>query len=263
MGKHQSRRLNVRDITHGRVTARQNDHRPRGVEKFPSIQFRDLVLQWAPIGYQRFPWRKRLPLWKGLLVEVMLQRTRAAQVIPSFRHLESSYPTAGSLENFTADDARLIIDPLGLAWRIPLFLALARQIAESKGRLPRNQKQLERLPGVGPYAAAAALSLHGNTRAAILDSNVVRIVCRVLGTPYDAETRRKKWLSELIDLLTPEVDFKEFNYGMIDLAMKVCKPRKPLCPECPLQTICATGTGTAGSVDLAPRRFSIGHASTS
>ncbi len=86
------------------------------------------------------------------------------------------------------------------------------------------------------------MSLHGNTRAVIIDSNVVRVICRVLGVPFDGETRRKKWVKDLLVQITPKDDFRSFNYALIDLAMQICRPRSPLCNTCPVQTVCATGS---------------------
>lgn len=220
------------------------------VEEFPVEEFAHRLMAWGPSAFQRYPWRKKLPLWKGLLVEVMLQRTRADQVVPSFTTLDSRFRTAASLGDMNESEARALIEPLGLAWRIPLFLQLCRELARRKGRLPRIQSAIEKLPGVGPYAAGAALSLHGNTRALVIDSNVVRVICRVLGVPFDGETRRKSWIRELLDGMTPETDFKTFNYAVIDLAIQICRPRNPRCYECPVQTVCATGmasSSTSGS----------------
>ncbi len=225
-----------------RAIASRRDSFTVSSTSLPVLEFRERLMAWGPSGFQHYPWRKKLPLWKGLLVEVMLQRTRADQVAPSFRCLDSCFPTARSLRNMDESGARDLIGPLGLSWRIPLFVELCREIAEHGGRLPRDMSALQNLPGVGPYAAGAALSLHGETRAVIVDSNVVRVLCRFLGVPFDGETRRKKWVEEALEHLTPENDFRAFNYALLDLAMQVCRPRRPDCGICPLQTLCRTGS---------------------
>ena len=97
------------------------------------------------------------------------------------------------------------------------------------------------LPGVGGYVAAATAALHGGNRAAIVDSNIVRLLCRLTGNTYGGETRRKRWLLDLADQLTPEVEFRAYGYAAIDLSMTVCRPRQPSCPDCPLVDLCVTG----------------------
>jgi len=205
--------------------------------------------EWGRQHFRRFPWRKALPLWKGLLVEVMLQRTRANQVVPAFRALDSQYPNARSLQDISRNDVTSLLRPLGLAWRIPLFLQLAREIARRRGRLPRRCTLLATLPGVGQYTAAAALSLHGNIRAVLVDSNTVRVASRLVGREFDGETRRKPWIREALEALTPADRHRDFNYAMLDLAALICTVRRPACNCCPIKNQCATGS-ESGSVLL-------------
>ena len=178
------------------------------------------------------------------MVEVLLQRTRAAQVAPVFEELRRRYPSARDFGAASVEELAALIAPLGLRWRVPLLARLAREIGERRGRITRDVDALQRLPGVGPYAAAAVLSLHANMRAVIIDANVVRVLCRLVGEGYDGETRRRAWLGELADRLTPVDRYREYNYAVLDLAMSVCLPRSPRCDVCPLQARCATGLAT-------------------
>ena len=186
-----------------------------------------------------------MPLWKALLTEVMLQRTRADQVSQSFRILDSEYRIANQLSSMTVQEATRLFKPLGLIWLIPLFLRLAHEIARRKGRLPNTQEKLQKLPGVGTYASGAALSLHGGVRAVIIDSNTVRIVCRLNGIEPGPETRRKSWIGDALEYLTPDTGFREFNYALLDLGALICRPRSPECSHCPIQQFCATGIANA------------------
>ncbi len=72
----------------------------------------------------------------------------------------------------------------------------------------------------------------------IIDANVVRVICRLVGEPYDGETRRKRWLMDLAERLTPERTFRDYNYALLDLAMVVCLPAAPRCRACPLAAVC-------------------------
>lgn len=163
-----------------------------------------------------------------------------------FSEFQRRYPSAKRFGQTTAAEIASLIAPLGLRWRAPLLHQLAGEIGRRHGRLPREQEQLENLPGVGPYAAAAALSLHDDQRAVIIDANVVRVLCRLVGRPYDGETRRKRWLIDLAGQLTPQRAFRDYNYALLDLAMAVCLPKTPSCCECPLRAVCETGAHVHG-----------------
>lgn len=153
-----------------------------------------------------------------------------------------AFPTAASLRQAESDELRTILRPLGLRWRIDLLIELLGEVGRRGGRLPRDEGGLRELPGVGPYAASAALSLHGARRAVIVDSNVVRVLSRLADRPFDSETRRARWLRDLADRLTPQTDYARYNYALLDLAMTVCTPRHPGCVQCPLRSLCPTGS---------------------
>lgn len=205
------------------------------------------VLDWGALHRRTFPWRKKIPFWQGILVEVLLQRTRADQVVPVFNALRSRFKIAEDLTDITAFEADEIFDSLGLKWRAPLFVELAHTIGQRKGRIKKSYSQLQALPGVGPYAASAALSFHGGVRHSIVDSNTVRVVSRLLGIRFDAETRRKRWISDALDSITPELEFRSFNFGLLDLGAAVCRPRNPSCKICPLMDLCVTGQSLASN----------------
>jgi len=130
-----------------------------------------------------------------------------------------------------------VIKPLGLAWRAEFLKTLGKSLVKKAGRVPLEYDELVALPGVGPYAASAFLSLHCGKRSVIIDSNVVRIYSRLLGQSYDGETRRKKWVAEFADSITPRDDFKKFNYALLDFTRVLCSPR-PRCSDCPLKEFC-------------------------
>lgn len=188
-----------------------------------------------------FPWRGQIPMWQGLVAEVMLQRTRAAQVAPTFCRFRRAYPTPSKFAKATEEELTELIAPLGLKWRARLLHQLAKSIDAADGDIPIDRDSLEAMPGVGPYAAAATLSLHAGRRAVIIDSNVVRVLCRLVGVGFDGETRRKRWLLEFAESMTPQRTHRNFNYAILDLASKICQPRKPLCEMCPILPWCRTG----------------------
>ena len=158
-----------------------------------------------------------------------------------FREFRQRYPTVEVFALASKIELQDLFRPLGLAWRVPLLHQLARRLAALNGDLSEDPALLRSLPGVGPYASAATASLHGSTRAAIIDANIVRVICRIVGAAWNGETRRKQWLIKLAEQLTPQRAFRDYGYAMLDLSMTICKPRSPDCDQCPLINLCATG----------------------
>ncbi len=200
------------------------------------------LLRWGTAHSQSYPWRDDgLPLWQALVAEFLLLRTRADQVAPVFEKIRRCYPSAHSFGDASEEHLSETISSLGLRWRLPLFVRLARTIGECDGDIPSTTNELMKFPGVGTYVAAATAALHGGTRASIVDSNIVRLLCRLTGQEYDGETRRKRWLVDLADRLTPDVEFRAYGYAALDLSMMICRPRQPLCADCPLAELCVSG----------------------
>lgn len=190
------------------------------------------IINWGRAHFKPYPWRTTRNKWHALVAEVMLQRTNADQVLGAFIDFRRKYPTAIS---YVKAGCPSIFSSLGLHWRSSIFPKLASAIS-SKG-IPKDTSGLIRLPGVGPYIAAAFLSMHTGTRAAIIDSNIVRLYGRFFGFNTNGETRREKWFIKLAESITPRYVFRDFNYGLLDFTRAICKPQ-PLCFECPLKTKC-------------------------
>lgn len=205
-------------------------------------EVRNAVLNWGADHSPSYPWRSLgLPVWQGLIAEFLLLRTRASQAARVFERIQRQYPEARALAHATEDHLKGMLESLGLRWRGPLFVQLVRAIAVRDGNIPTVVDELKKLPGVGDYVAAATAALHGGSRAAIVDANIVRLLCRLVGENYDGETRRKRWLLELADRLTPESNYRAYGYAALDLSMTVCQSRRPLCGICPLVSLCVTG----------------------
>lgn len=201
------------------------------------------LIRWGRANYVAFPWRRAGRTFHALVAEVLLQRTRAEQVVPVYQQLCATYPSAGSLSGAPPYEIWTLLKPLGLHWRIPLVQKLAAQL-DDLGSVPLNPTTLCELPGVGDYASAAFLSLHCGRRASIIDSNVVRLYGRLFGFVVDGETRRKKWFRELAAEMTPTKGHRDYNYALLDFTRAICRP-KPLCGCCPLIDLCVFGSSKA------------------
>jgi A/G-specific adenine glycosylase len=196
-------------------------------------RLREKVIQYGSEQYQTFPWRTPEHKWHGLLAEVLLQRTRANNVVPVYKKLVQLYPAPEDLASSKLATIEKLLFPLGLKWRAKFVQSLASSLMRLQST-PENLAELLLLPGVGPYAANAFLAFHTEKRAILIDSNTARFICRFTGQKYHGEVRKEKWLIEFIERLTPRKNSKIFNLSFLDFSMLVCKPTKPDCLECPL-----------------------------
>ncbi|MBU1809076.1 MAG: hypothetical protein KJ661_05915 [Candidatus Omnitrophica bacterium] len=200
--------------------------------------FKRNILQWRYRNSCQYPWRTTKIKFHALIAEILLQRTKAEQVIPVYKRLIKARPSINTIAVMPFSKIKNIIAPLGLRWRAKKIKELACTLKNSyKGRIPANIDELLALPGVGPYAASAYLSLHSNIRALLIDSNIVRLYGRFFGFGVHAETRRIRALTNLINLITPRRQCRRFNYAVLDLGRNICKP-KPTCPICPVLLKC-------------------------
>lgn len=202
---------------------------------------RKRIVAWGRRNYAEYPWRSTPNRWHALVAEIMLQRTRADQVVGPYQDFVRRYPDPGVYIN--ASDPG-VFDSLGLISREKRLkdLALALQGCD----IPDDRDSLLALPGIGTYIAAAFRSFHCGIRDVIIDSNVVRLYGRVFGFEYDGETRRKAWMLDLANRITPARIHRDFNYAVIDFTRSICKPR-PVCGHCGLNSQCAYYTAKCES----------------
>lgn len=195
-----------------------------------------------------FPWRNGAkPEWTSLVTEVLLQRTRAEAVHSVYDRFFCRFQTTESLGAATTDEIQHEIYSLGLHWRAEQLRLLGRALSALDDEVPADREDLLALPGVGPYASAAFLTLHRNRpRMPFVDANVVRLLGRVGGFAWDGETRRKSWFLALVEqLFDHEYEPRAFGYALLDFTHDVCG-RTPDCDTCAIgRASCAFGAGGA------------------
>lgn len=167
----------------------------------------------------------------------MLQRTKAEQVVSVYNDFVSRYHKAKDVSSKDPVEILKILNPLGLRWRAKKIIELAYELDHRENIVPKTFEDLVSLPGIGTYAACAFLSLHSEIREPIVDSNVVRLWTRVFGIKEKKEIRRNKDFLAFVDKVTPEKEFKKFNYAILDHTRTICK-RAPLCKICPINIYC-------------------------
>jgi len=201
--------------------------------------FRYVLLRWYRRHGRSYPWRESPTPFHVLLAEMMLQRTKADQVVPVYRKLLNKYPTAGELAEADLGYLQNILNPLGLAWRIPRFKEMAKALVERfNGVVPEKREELTSLPGVGDYVSGAVLSIAFQKPQWVVDSNIVRLFRRYFGIQTSPEGRRDAHVIELAKRFTSKRKPKEPTLAILDFTALVCTPALPKHKMCPLRSKC-------------------------
>jgi A/G-specific adenine glycosylase len=168
----------------------------------------------------------------------MLQQTTTAAVRPYFEKFTATWPSVEALA--AADEAEVMTAWAGLGYyaRARNLIACARRVArEHDGRFPDSEAELQKLPGIGRYTAAAIAAIAFGRRAVVVDGNVERVVSRLFAVKEPLPSSRPK-LYALTDGITPSVSCGDFAQAMMDLGATICTPRGPSCQICPLADDC-------------------------
>lgn len=193
---------------------------------------RKKLLQWGRENFSRYPWRYDTNPFHAIVSEIMLQRTKAEQVVSVYEAFTERFPNPQAVATASLTDIEKIIYSLGLKWRAKKLIEMSNYIIKNDGIIPKTVEELINIPGVGTYVATAYLSLHGHSRCAIVDANVVRFYGRFFGFQTGVETRRNNCLLKIADSITPRKKYREFNYALLDFTRKICgqTPRHDICP---------------------------------
>ena len=184
----------------------------------------------------------------------MLIRTPPEQALPVYECFLRTYPDVQALCAATVSDVHSVIGSLGLRWRAERLVSMGTYIVEECGGcFPDSAQALERVPGIGPYAAAAIMLFYYRRRGVLVDSNSVRFVQRYYGRSFPGEARRNREVIRIMDELTPRTGAAAvaFASGFLDLMRTVCRPGTPVCGECPVADSCHHQQG-AGEICSPP-----------
>lgn len=200
------------------------------------------LLRWQRKHGRAFPWRKSRDLHVVLTTEQLLRKTTARQVNGIFERFFSKFGTARELGASSVSEIRDLIRPLGMEHGRSRVLKRFGKALASMTRLPRTREELLKLPGIGEYAADAALCMVYGESVPMVDRNVVRVVKRVFSLETPRPQRREALeVRQFITQIIPNNCAKEFNFAMLDFSALVCKARTPECAKCPMNDICDYG----------------------
>lgn len=204
-------------------------------------EFQDKLLNWYYTAKRSMPWRDNpLPYWVWIS-EVMLQQTRVDTVIPYFNRFMVAVPTVQALAFIDEDELLKLWQGLGYYSRALNLKKGAQMVAEKfGGMMPDNKKDLQALPGIGPYSSGAIASIAFGERVSCIDGNVLRVIARVTANKGDISTPTvKKEIEAWVDEVLPTEHIGDFNQALMELGATVCLPNgEPLCNDCPMQSLC-------------------------
>jgi A/G-specific adenine glycosylase len=199
------------------------------------------LLPWFKANQRHMPWREERTPYRVWISELMLQQTRVDQAIPYFNRFMERFPTLEILANASQEEVLKYWEGLGYYARARnLHKAAQILLQEHNQSFPQTVSELQSLPGIGPYTAAAVASLAFNVDCAVVDGNVIRVLTRWFAYAEDARSSAsKQQFQRWADSLLVQGQAGDFNEAMMELGATICLPRSPRCPECPMKKSCA------------------------
>jgi A/G-specific adenine glycosylase len=191
-----------------------------------------LLKEWFAEHGRRFPWRNVKDPYRVMVVEFLLQRTKAETVKKIYNEIFRRFPDINTLAAAENKEIEDIFSRLGLLYRAAKLVNAAKAILENhQGRVPCNAKMLLELDGVGAYIMSAVLNFGCAVPTPVVDKNVMRVANRLWGVERESEARK------LIEKLYNYGDHDTIAYALIDLGALICMD-KPHCGICPLNDVC-------------------------
>jgi A/G-specific adenine glycosylase len=215
--------------------------RPLPVPRPPDRRrFRTRLLAWYRRHGRDLPWRKTADPYHILVSEIMLQQTQVDRVLPKYHEWLDKYPSLEALAAAPEKDVTQTWYPLGYNIRPQRLHTIAREsVSKYGGQLPSDQETLLSFKGIGEYTAGAIRSFAFRERAAILDTNVARVLFRVFVAKGDSKSHAmKRHLWAISEALVPMREVFDFNQALMDLGAMVCSARNPRCLVCPMAKSC-------------------------
>lgn len=224
--------------------------------------FRQDLLDWYDDNKRSMPWRETSDPYQTWVAEIMLQQTRVDTVRDYYPRFLEAFPTVDALAAAERDEVLKHWEGLGFYARARHLHEAAQYVVdEHDGAVPDTMDAIRDLKGIGPYTAAAVLSIAYQKPHAVLDGNVKRVLTRVFAVEEDAtstatERELRRLANDLLDADQPG----DFNQAMMELGALVCTPSTPLCDRCPLQDVCrAHEAGTEEDYPVTPESEPVPH----
>lgn len=198
------------------------------------------LASWYAVNARTLPFRLTRDPYRIWISEVMLQQTRVAAMLPAYERFLERFPDVASLAAAEEEEVLHRWQGLGYYSRARNLHRAAMCVCESHGTsaaFPDSYEALRRLPGIGPYTAAAVASICSDETVAVVDGNVRRVLGRLRGVD-GADPRRMQRLADEL-LVSGGLAPSLHNQAMMEVGALLCLPRNPRCETCPLSAGCA------------------------
>jgi len=215
------------------------------------------LLSWYNQNKRSLPWRTSpINPYYVWLSEIMLQQTTVDSVKPYFQRFIQKWPTIQDLAQASKDDILHLWQGLGYYTRAHNLQRCAQQIIEQYNSIfPHDVSELQKLPGIGPYTAAAIAAIVYDKPEAAVDGNVIRVISRLYAIQQTYPESKAK-IATYMQALVPKIRPGDFAQAFMDLGSLVCTVRRPKCDECPINANCRAYAANAG--EQYPRRHKKG-----
>jgi A/G-specific adenine glycosylase len=195
------------------------------------------LLSWFSQTARDLPWRRIRDPYRILVAEVMLQQTQVDRVLPKYEAFLEHFPTLQALAEAPTAEVIRMWAGLGYNRRAVNLQRTARSIIECYGGVfPRDVATLVTLPGIGPYTAGAVACFAFEQDVAFMDTNIRRVIRRVLTDP--TETVGERSLLALAHAALPVGRSWAWNQALMELGSLICTADAPACWRCPLRDLC-------------------------
>lgn len=197
------------------------------------------LLHWYKNNARDLPFRQTTDPYKIWICEIVFQQTRINQGLNHYNNFIKRFPDVKILAEANEDEVLLHWKGLGYYSRAINIHKAAKQImTDYNGSFPSDYEEILKLKGVGKYTAAAVSSICFDGKMPAVDGNFYRVLSRFFADDFDiSNSKAFNYFSELATLIMPE-KVGDFNQAMMDLGSEICKPKNPLCGECPIDQNC-------------------------
>lgn len=226
------------------MAPRRGPSAPPAIPPEAAATFRRRLHRWYRRHSRDLPWRRTRDPYRILISELMLQQTQVSRVLDFYARFLDRFPDLPALASAKPHRVLEAWEGLGYYARARNLHKLAREVTEERaGVIPSDPVQLRALPGIGAYTAGAVASFAYEKRAALVDTNVARVLHRVFApevAPKSGAGLKRLW--QIAEQLLPRTGKSTWlhNQAIMELGALVCTARAPRCGVCPVRADCAS-----------------------
>lgn len=204
------------------------------------MSFVESLLDWYAKNARELPWRSQQSPYRTWISEIMLQQTQVDTVIPYFTRWMARFPDIKTLAEADEQEVLSYWEGLGYYSRARNLHKAARMVMEEmNGELPQTVKELQQLPGIGPYTAGAIASIAFREDVPAVDGNIRRVLSRIFDVSIPARsTEGERTIWNLAEENLPPGKAGVYNQALMDLGATICSPKDPACEICPVSEDC-------------------------